>query len=977
MSRRIGGGAPSVPGARGRAGLGVVLAVVLGAVSAGAAAPALFETPPQALAGREPGADVWHLAPGLTPAAWRAGDRWTVPGNAAARTLVIDDVREVRGGDGAGSGWVRVRAHPEGEPGAEIRLVLDGETAVATWRTARGELSRILPAGGRRHRWTDAPPETGPACGNGAEGAPVGGAAPGAREAWARRLLSNGSAPAGEPGTTNELDIAFFFTPAAEAGAGGLRGIEALVEMTMWESNDAYERSATGLRLRRVACRRVAYVESGDLAGDLGRFTRNGDGVLDEVHRVRDEVAADVACLIVESEASNRYAGMANGLGGLDAHSLAQGFTACLRPYLVGNYTVAHEVGHLLGCAHDRENAGGTGLEPWSYGTRLMVDGLQYRTVMAYRPGRQCPHFSNPHVLFRGVPTGVAEGVGAADNARTIRRVAPLLAAVRTPRLRVGFARADETVSERAGRIRVAVLREGAAGPATCRWRSLDGTATWGTDFLGEGGEVRFVGDGTQAEIELEILDNSRPEGSRHWTLQLESPGVGSALGPITELRVTIADDELDGSAPLDARLRTVPGADHGVLALVRDGEGRVYLGGAFGSVGDRARARLARLLPDGRVDEAYAPEVKYQVGALALLPEGRLAIGGEFNTVNGIRLNHVAVLGPDGTPDARFEFDTGTDWPVHALLGLPDGRLVIAGRFTSVQGSLALRTARLLPTGAVDATYGSRTGPDGDVLALARDSVGRIYLGGRFGTIGGRARPGVGRLSPEGSPDPAYAPDGVADGPVQALWLDEQGRLWVGGGFRRFLGVAASGLARLSLDGRRDAEFVSGTGVNDDVLAFAPAGDGRVWIAGRFTEVQGRRRNRIARLLADGSLDAEWDPGLGANDAVLALTPTEGGGVVAGGMFTEVNGVARGGIAALLPDNPDPARILGGWQSGGRIVWETRVAPGQVLAVESTSDGGSWREIGEVRTGTDPTRLEVLNDGWGSRWFRLRRKLE
>lgn len=977
MNAAVSGSSPPAPGSRAGAGLRGVLAALLGAVSAraGAAVPALFEMPSPALAGREPGARVWNLTGGLTPAAWRAGDRWTVPGDPTERTLVIDDAREVRGGDGPG--WVRVRAHPEGEPGAEIRLVLDGETAVATWRTARGELSRILPAGGRRHQWTDAPPEAGPACGNGAEGAPVGGAAPGAREAWTRRLMSNGAAAAAESGTTNELDIAFFFTPAAEAGAGGLRGMEALVEMTVWESNDAYERSATSLRLRRVACRRVAYVESGDLAGDLGRFTRIGDGFLDEVHRVRDEVAADVACLVVESEASNRYAGMANGLGGLDAHSLAQGFTACLRPYLVGNYTVAHEVGHLLGCAHDRENAGGTGLEPWSYGTRLMVDGLQYRTVMAYRPGRQCPHFSNPRVLFRGVPTGVAEGVGAADNARTIRRVGPLLAAVRTPRMRLGFDRDDETVSERAGRIRVAILREGASGPATCRWRSLDGTATRGTDFLGEGGEVRFVGDETRAEIELEILDNPRADGSRQWTLQLESPGAGSALGPVTERRITLADDELDGGAPLDARFRTVPGADHGVLALVRDGEGRVYLGGAFGSVGDRARARLARVLPDGRVDEAYAPEVKYQVGALALLPEGRLALGGEFNTVNGIRLNHVAVLGPDGNPDPRFEFDAGTDWPVHALLGLPDGRLMIAGRFTSVQGSLALRTARLLATGAVDPTYGSRVGPDGDVLALARDTAGRIYLGGRFGKLGGRARPGVGRLNPEGSPDPVYSPDGVADGPVQALWLDEQERLWVGGGFRQFLGAAASGLARLTPDGRRDVGFVPGAGANDAVLALAPAGEGRAWIAGRFTEVQGRRRNRVARLLADGSLDSAWDPGLGANDAVLALAATEGGGVVAGGMFTEMNGVARGGIAALLPDNPEPARILGGWRTGERIVWETRTAPGLVLAVESASEGWPWREIGEVRTGTEPARFEVPNEGRGSRWFRLRRKLE
>ena len=84
-----------------------------------------------------------------------------------------------------------------------------------------------------------------------------------------------------------------------------------------------------------------------------------------------------------------------------------------------------HEIGHNLGCHHDRANATGSGRFPYSYGYQDL-DG-EFSTVMAYTNGcpgpGTCPrvqYFSNPNVTYNGKPTGVADpDPNSADNART------------------------------------------------------------------------------------------------------------------------------------------------------------------------------------------------------------------------------------------------------------------------------------------------------------------------------------------------------------------------------------------------------------------------------------------------------------------------------------------------------------------------------------------------------------------------------
>jgi hypothetical protein len=102
----------------------------------------------------------------------------------------------------------------------------------------------------------------------------------------------------------------------------------------------------------------------------------------------------------------------------------------------VVNDTLAHELGHNMGNAHDRAT-GGTGVFAYSYGYRDEVG--RFRTIMAYAcPTVSCPrvkYFSNPRLLYNGRPLGIDHTVNptnSADNARSLNDVRQIVAAWRT-----------------------------------------------------------------------------------------------------------------------------------------------------------------------------------------------------------------------------------------------------------------------------------------------------------------------------------------------------------------------------------------------------------------------------------------------------------------------------------------------------------------------------------------------------------------
>jgi uncharacterized delta-60 repeat protein len=299
--------------------------------------------------------------------------------------------------------------------------------------------------------------------------------------------------------------------------------------------------------------------------------------------------------------------------------------------------------------------------------------------------------------------------------------------------------------------------------------------------------------------------------------------------------------------------------------------DGKILIAGRFGAVGGETRRGIARLEANGTVESTNTFDpgagVSDEIFSMALQSDGKILIGGDFTRVNGTNRARIARLNTDGSLDTTFDPGTGavsSPAAVYALAVQPDDKILVAGRFNTMNGEARTNIVRLEPNGAVEslATFDpgvGTTGPSsvGTIFALALQPDGKILIGGQFTNVNGQARSRIARLHADGSVEDitTFNPGTGADGTVRSLAVDADGKILVGGGFANFNGVLRRGLARLNPDGSPEADtmFNPGTGAQDGfssgiVDTAQPQPDGKILISGRFTSFNGIARANIAR---------------------------------------------------------------------------------------------------------------------------------
>ncbi|MBP6574764.1 MAG: T9SS type A sorting domain-containing protein [Flavobacteriales bacterium] len=240
---------------------------------------------------------------------------------------------------------------------------------------------------------------------------------------------------------------------------------------------------------------------------------------------------------------------------------------------------------------------------------------------------------------------------------------------------------------------------------------------------------------------------------------------------------------------------------------------------------------------------------------------------------------------------DLGFKLGYGANTVVRDVVRQPDGSTIIAGSFTVYNGATARSVARITTDGLHDATFSAGTGAAGGYAqCLALQADGKVLVGGTFTLFDGQTVGRLVRLDVDGSLDGTFDIGTGFNGTVHAIAVQPDGRILVVGNFDTLNTVASGGIARLMADGSIDAGFTVATGFqpesNHRVTDVIVEPGGKIFCVGAFSTYNGVAVARMARLQADGTLDVSFTS-LGINGWNTCAVRQPDGRYIVGGHFT------------------------------------------------------------------------------------------
>jgi len=346
-------------------------------------------------------------------------------------------------------------------------------------------------------------------------------------------------------------------------------------------------------------------------------------------------------------------------------------------------------------------------------------------------------------------------------------------------------------------------------------------------------------------------------------------------------------------------------GSDASVYIYAIQPDGKIIIGGNFSQYNGVSRNRIARLNSDGSLDTSFNPGTGLTnvIRSICIQPDGKIIIGGDFTTYNGVSRNRIARLNSDGSLDTSFNPGAGVDNSVYSCSIQSDGKIIIAGDFITYNDVGRDGIARLNSDGSLDTSFNPGTGARYSVYTVATQQDGKIIIAGNFTTYNGVSRNRIARLNSDGSLDTSFNPGTGADQFIRFLTIGLDSKIIIVGDFTKYNGTPRNRIARLNSDGSLDTSFNPGTGADYAIFSIYRQPDNKLIINGYFSQYNGVSRNRIARLNSDGSLDTSFNPNIGADDAIFFSSTDMGGRIVIVGNFTMYNGQMRNYIARINSD--------------------------------------------------------------------------
>lgn len=454
--------------------------------------------------------------------------------------------------------------------------------------------------------------------------------------------------------------------------------------------------------------------------------------------------------------------------------------------------------------------------------------------------------------------------------------------------------------------------------------RSANGVSGW-TNLATLGGAARSVRDPSVVPGEL-------------YFYQLTPTGAGGAAPPVLTTSVAVPPRDLLAGGVISTSALDLwrPGE---ILAMARQSDGKFVIVGSFTTVNGNARKNVARLNANGSLDATFNPSAgtDLTVRCVAIQPDGKILIAGDFSTCAGASAPRMARLTADGSLDTSFTSRLTTN--VLAMQLLPDSRIVVGGgTFVRRMSSTGVPDSTIFPSfSIVPASISVST----QVNALALQPDGKLIVAGNFNTAAKESvtlTTHVARVNSDGTLDTTFAPVPLgAPYPLtpraSAIALQNDGKILIGGYFTTLASTSTfSSLVRLNADGTADPGFPFKNRIPlGSVSSLIVLTDGRIVATSSWY---------FAILSGNGTVNSSGQCVPGSVQSALVLPS---GAFVFGGSFHSANGTRKQSIVKFAADAStiDASFNASTSQPGYLSAMTARPGGGTFLAGSFSSIGG------------------------------------
>jgi uncharacterized delta-60 repeat protein len=374
--------------------------------------------------------------------------------------------------------------------------------------------------------------------------------------------------------------------------------------------------------------------------------------------------------------------------------------------------------------------------------------------------------------------------------------------------------------------------------------------------------------------------------------------------------------------------------------------------------------------------DPTFQVQTDGNVYTAVVQPDGKILIGGSFTQVNGVDRDYIARLNNNGTVDTTFDagpiVGNGFEgvWCISLLFGdtlATNDQIYIGGGFTEIDGTSICGVARLEMDGTLDTSFDAGLWPAAWVTSILQSSG--IWIAGQFSPTGGIPFTNLMRVDQSGNPVPNTDIGDGSNGMIYTLGLEWNRPLTIAGMFTSYDGQSADRIASLTYSGGRTTQLPVSFGSiagNPVVTSLVKHPDGTTLVAGSIDTVSGATRHEAAHLGETYQVLPTYDATGQIAGSVRQLLLQSDGKLLLGGSVQQAGSANVPHLVRIDENGNLDASLQIGTGANDMVMGMTMMPEGDILVYGRFDQfDGTATNVARLTT-SQPTQLQLspLPDG-------------